>query len=239
MKTATIISEKTTLGELISILGSVRKAEKTPTSKALRETAGDPIAAEDRCKVYANGYAVYENDSGRTVLWVPDCVSFTYSFDPMKESEKGGEIKQSVTLPEGLLESEPWPIALTLVGDHRVENLTMQRKGDRKKNKFLIRGDNEEGNAMDEMEAREDSLREEYSWRGGQFGEDPETAYIRTETRHEMLMSMTGKQREVFSLYYKDGYTQQEIADRMGCAVSPVNKHLHKAVDQIKTKKFF
>ena len=62
MKNNTIntpITENTTLGDLLAIIGSVPKAEKTPTSKALRETAGEPLATEERCKVYANGYAVF------------------------------------------------------------------------------------------------------------------------------------------------------------------------------------
>lgn len=228
------ITESTTLAELIAILGSVTKAEKTPTSKALREEAGEPIAADDRCQVYANGYGVYDNGSGRTVFWIPSCVAFTYHFNPMKESEKGGEIKETFDLPEGFLESQPWPIALTLIGDHRIENLSMQRKGDRKQSKSLIRGNNEEGDAMDDMEEREDSLAKEYTWRDEQIGEDPETIYIRKETRQEMLEGMTEKQREVFILYFKEGYTQREIAGLIGISKQSVNERLEGAVKKVK-----
>ena len=101
------ITGNTTMAELISILGAVSKADKTPTSKALREEAGDPIATDECCKVYANGYAVYDNGFGRTVVWVPACTSFTYYFDKMKDSEKGGEIKESIELPEGFPETQP------------------------------------------------------------------------------------------------------------------------------------
>ena len=232
----TLITEDTTLGDLLTIIGAVSKAEKTPTSKALRETAGEPIATEDQCKVYANGYAVYDNGSGRTVLWLPACVSFTYRFNPMKDSEIGGEIKQVCDLPEGMLESLPWMIAVTLIGDHRIEGLAMQRKGDRKQNKSLIRGDNEEGDALEEMEEKEDSLRREYSWREGRFGESPETVYIRKETQEEMLASMTEKQREVFILYFREGYTQQEIADMFGISKQSVNERLEGAVKKAKKK---
>ena len=232
----TPITENTTLGELLAILGPVSRAEKTPTSKALRETAGEPTATEERCKVYANGYAVYDNGTGQTVVWVPDCISFTYRFNPMKDSELGGEIKQTCDLPEGLLESLLWPIAITLIGDYRIETLAMQRKGDRKQNKSLIRGDNEEGEALDEMEEQEDSLRREYSWRENRFGESPETVYMRKETREEMLASMTDKQREVFVLYYHRGYTQREIADLIGITKQSVNERLEGAVRKAKKK---
>lgn len=228
------ITENTTLAELIDILGPVTRAVKTPTSRKLQEEAGEPIAESDGILIYANGYGVYDNGSGRTVVWVPSCVSFTYYFDKMKESEKGGEIKEHIDLPEGFLESQPWVLALTLVGDHRIENLTMQRKADRKQNKTLIRGDNEEGEAMDEMEEREDSLAKEYTWREDQIGEDPETIYIRKETRQEMLDSMSEKQREAFILYYYYGYTQQEIAEMIGIAQQNVHKRIVKAVNAAK-----
>ena len=225
------ITENTTLGELITILGDVSKAEKTPTSKALRETAGDPIAESDGIRVYANGYGIYDNGSGRTVVWIPSCVSFTYRFDPMKESEKGGEIKETIDLPEGFLESQPWEIALTLIGDHRIETLSMQRKADRRQNKTLIRGDNEEGDAMEE---RVDSLAKEYTWREDRIGEDPETIYIRKETRQEMLDSMSEKQREAFILYYYYGYTQQEIGEMLCISRDSVNDRLEGALKKVK-----
>ena len=228
------ITEGTTLGELIAMLHLGEKPNEAPTPKMLRETAGDPIAMDDRCLVYANGYAVYDNGSGRTVVWLPDCLSFTYYFNPMKDSEIGGEIKQTCELPDGLLASEPWPIGVTLIGDHRVENNVMQRQGDRKKNKSLIRGDNEEGEALDEMEEREDSLAKAYSWNEGRFGEDPLEYVLREERRREMLGAMTPKQREVFILYYQEGCTQQEIADILRIARTSVMHRLESALKKVK-----
>ena len=228
------ITENTTLGELLAILGDVTKAGKTPTSKTLREEAGEPIASEERCMVYANGYAVYDNGTGRTVVWVPACVAFKYQFDPMKETEKGYGVVESLDLPEELLESLPWPMAITLIGDHRIERLSLQRKADRRQNKSLIRGDNEEGDAQEDMEEREDSLAKEYTWQEGRFGEDPQTVFIREETRKEALERMTDKQREAFILYYRDGYTQQEIADMFGISKPAVNLRLKCATDVLK-----
>ncbi len=227
------ITENTTLGELIEILGPVIKAQKTPTSKKLREEAGEPIASDDCCTVYANGYAVYDNGSGRTVVWVPACVSFTYFFDPMKESEKGDEIKQSIDLPEGFLESQPWNLAITLIGDHRVEQNSMNRTGSRTGTKDYDSDDNgdKDGDAEDALEK---SYQNEYNWREDQVGEDPETIYIRKETRREMLESMTPEQREVFLLYYKYGYKQKEIAKMLGIDRSSVRSRLDYAVKKVK-----
>ena len=227
------ITENTTLGELISILGPVTKAQKTPTSRKLAEEAGEPIASDDCCTVYANGYAVYDNGSGRTVVWVPACVSFTYYFDPMKESEKGDEIKQSIDLPEGFLESQPWNLAITLIGDHRVEQNSMNRTGSRTGTKDYDSDDNGDKDG-DAEEALENSYQNEYNWREDQVGEDPETIYIRKETRREMLESMTPEQREVFLLYYKYGYKQKEIAKMLGIDRSSVRRRLDYAVKKVK-----
>ena len=232
-----IITENTTLAELIDILGPVTRAAKTPTSRKLREEAGEPIAESDGILVYSNGYAVYDNGSGRTVVWVPACTSFTYYFDKMKESEKGGEIKETFELPEGLLESQPWPIAVTLIGDHRVEMNMMNRTGSRTGTRDYDSDDNgdKDGDAEDAVEK---SYQNEYNWREDQIGEDPETIYIRKETRREMLESMTEKQREVFILYYQYGYTQQEIADMLGISKQSVNERLEGSVRKVRKKYF-
>lgn len=232
--TTPTITENTTLEELIAILGDVSKAEKTPTSKALRETAGDPIAKSDGILVYANGYAVYDNGTGRTVVWVPACSAFTYRFDPMKDSEKGDEIKETIDLPEGFLASQPWEIALTLIGDHRVEQNSMNRRqGGRKGTKDYDAEDNGDKDG-DAEEAVEQSYKNEYTWCEDRVGENPETIYIRKETRREMLESMTEKQREVFILYYQYGYKQKEIADMLGISRDSVNDRLEGALKKVK-----
>lgn len=228
-----VITEQTTLGELISVLDPVTKTKKTPTSKALRENDGAPIASAERCVAYSNGYAVYDNGIGRTVLWVPDCTSFTYSFNKMKSKERNNEMKESIDLPKELLESQPWSIGITLIGEHRIENLVMRRKSNRKKSRSLIRGDNEEREAMVQMEEQDDLLVKELFLREDQIGEDPEAIYIRKETQRRTLDSMTEKQRQAFILYYKYGYTQQEIADIVMIAQRAVAYRLEGALKHV------
>jgi len=227
------ITENTTLKELIDILGTVEKAAQTPTSKKLREEAGEPIASAMDCTVYANGFAVYDNGSGRTVVWLPDCQRFTYYFNPMKDSEIGGEIKQTCELPESLLASEPWPIAVTLVGDHRVESNIMNRMGGRNGTKDYDADDygDKDGDAEDAVEK---SYRSEYTWTEGRFGEDPLEHVLREERRQEMLEAMTDKQREVFILYYQEGYTMQEIAEMIGVSKPAVCMRLGTAIESMK-----
>ena len=232
------VTDNTTLGELLTILKLGDKPHETPTPKMLRETAGAPIATEERCTVYANGYAVYDNGSGRTVVWLPSCTSFTYHFDALKESEKGGEMKETAELPEGLLESLPWTVAVSLIGDHRVEANMMNRMGSRTGTKDYDSDDNSDKDG-DKEDAMEKSLRSEYFWREGHFGENPEDAYIRKETLQEMLDGMTDNQREVFVLYYKCGYTQPEIAAQLCITKQSVNERLRSALERAKRKRDF
>jgi len=227
------ITPGTTLGDLIAALRLGEKPHDMPTPKALRETAGDPVAAAEGILVYGNGYAVYDNGSGRTVIWLPDCLSFTYYFNPMKDSEIGGEIKQTCELPDGLLASEPWPIAVTLIGDHRVENNIMNRMGSRTGTKDYDADDNgdKDGDAEDAVEK---AYRTEYTWTEGRFGEDPLEHVLREERRREMLEAMTDKQREVFILYYQEGYNQYEIADMLGISQKGVAYRLEGAVKKVR-----
>ena len=85
----------------------------------------------------------------------------------------------------------------------------------------------------------EKSLRSEYFWREGHFGENPEDAYIRKETLQEMLDGMTDNQREVFVLYYKCGYTQPEIAAQLCITKQSVNERLRSALERAKRKRDF
>ena len=225
------ITEKTTLGEILAILNLGDKPHETPTPKMLRENAGAPIAEEERCIVYANGYAVYDNGSGRTVVWLHDCVSFMYYFIKPKDTEIGIVPKKS-SLPEGLLESLPWPMAITLIGDHRVEENLMNRMGSRTGTKDYNSDDNgdKDGDAEDAIEK---ALRNDYFWREERFGENPEDAYIRKEQIAETLSAMTEKQREVFSLYYRDGYNQYEISEKLGIKRRTVGDRLEGALKKV------
>ena len=220
-----------TLKTLIDALGDIRKADKTPTSRKLREEAGDPVLRTETILIYAGGYAVYENESGKTVMWVPDCTSFTYYFGHLTEAERK-YMTWKDALPEGMLEEMPWEMALTLIGDHRIEANSLNRAGSRGGTQYFECGDyGDEDDAPEE--AVEKSFRKEYAWREDRIGEDPETIYIRKETREETLASMTEKQREVFILYYEEGYRQREIAGMMGISQPNVVKLLNKALAKV------
>ena len=235
MKTFTsncTLNHESTLADLLAYIGEVKKAEKTPQPKKLAESGSTVIAEETGCLAYSCGYAVYDNGSGRTVMWLPDCVSFTYYFDEATDAEKG-IIPNKDTLPDGLLEMLPWVMAVTLIGEHRIEANSMNRTGSRSGTKDYDSDDNGDKDG-DAEAALEKTYEKAYVWREDRIGESPETIFIRKETRREMLESMTDKQREVFTLYYYDGLKQREIAERLGISRDSVNDRLECALKKVK-----
>ena len=237
------ITENTTLGELLKLLNLGEKPQEIPTPRKLRDNAGKPVAcypvsdissaiADIFCTVYSNGFAVYDNGSGRTVLWLPDCKSFTYVFTRPKASEEGA-LPYKEQISDDMLESLTWFTAVMLIGDHRIENNLMNRRSSRKGAKDYDTDDRGDkcGEAEEVVENR---YRGMFLWNDGRFGEDPLDALIRAERNKEMLDSMTDKQREVFLLYYKDGYTQQQIADMLGLSQKAVDYRLDGAINNAK-----
>jgi len=221
------ITPGTSLGEILEMLGDVERLPKTPKKRQLMEMTGGPMAEYEGCYVFANGYALYENDAGRTTMWLPDCVRFIYQFTKLRDAEKIRGLREYEEIPEELMREMSWVVVLTTIGGHRIENLSLNRKGDRAGNRADLYDETNDEN-------QEEPLRREYVWKDAQFGEDPETAYIRKETLARALASMTDKQREVFLLYYRDGYTQREIGEMMRQARTTIETQLGDAVKKIK-----
>ena len=234
METMTI-TEKTTLGELLTLLDLAEKSGKTPTPRELFETAGAPIAETNDCTLFRNGFAIYQNITGRPVVWLPYCKSFTFYFSKLRDAEKD-TLRETYELPDGFLSTQPWILAVTLIGDHRIEANSMNRTGSRKDTTDYDSADNGDKDG-DAEQALADPYRRAFNWYDGRMGENPQDAVERRETREEMLADMTDKQREVFILYYRDCMTQDEIAEMLGIAKMSVNERLRYAL--AKAKKFF
>ena len=231
MNTITV-TDKTTLGELLTILDLAEKSGKTPTPKELFENAGDPIAETNDCTLFSNGFAIYQNITGRTVVWLPYCKSFTFYFNNLRDSEKD-TFRETYELPDGFLAAQPWILAVTLIGDHRIEANSMNRTGSRKDTTDYDSADN--GDKDGDMElAVADPFRRAFNWYDGRMGENPQDAVERRETREEMLAAMTEKQRKVFIMYYRDCMTIEEIAEILNCRVSTVHQHMKYALAKAK-----
>ena len=228
------ITAKTTLGEVLAMLNLGEKPP-VPTPRELFETAGAPIADFKDCTLFSNGYAIYKNCTGRTVVWLPYCTSFTYYFNKLRDAEKD-TLTETYELPEGYLETQPWVIGVTLIGDHRIERNCMNRTASRKDTVDLASKDKgDKDGAMEEVIA--DPYRRAFNWYDGHMGENPQDAIERRETREEMLAAMTDKQREVFVLYYRDGMTMEQIGSIIGISKPAVYVRLNNALEI--ARKFF
>ncbi len=214
--------QEITLKSLLASLEPLIKAAKTPTPRALRETAGEPVREIPGLRVYRNGYAVYDNGSGRTVLWVPDCRTFTFCFQPLRETEKN-DLPEKETIPPEVMDHLPWYIPLTLTGDHRVEYNHLVHQSD------LSLEEDPSGRLLNAGSgwAGREGLRIGSGYRPD---EDPEAFCLRREARSEMLGNMTARQREAFELYWLEGYNQYEIAEKLGLSRSAVTRLLRRAI---------
>lgn len=229
-----VITDKTTLGELLAML-DVGEKPPVPTPRELFETLGAPIADMNDCILFSNGFAIYQNCTGRTVVWLPYCTSFTYYFNKLRDAEKD-TLSVNYELPEGFLETQPWVIAVTLIGDHRIERNSMNRTGSRKDTVDLASKDKgDKDGEMEEIIA--DPFRRAFNWYDGHMGENPQDAIERRETREEMLAAMTDKQREVFIMYYRDGMTMEQIGKVFGITKPAVYVRLNNALEI--ARKFF
>lgn len=234
------ITAKTTLSEAITILDlkpGQKKKGKTPTRLKLT-TSEEPLVQIHGSTLYASGYALYENGLCRhSVVWLPYCVNFTYYFNKLRDAEKDYLREKAEVSDKALMETS-WATIVALFGEERITQ-SMNRgfgNADPSADGDSIDEENENEPEDEDMEGRN------FVWDDETLGVDPLDAVIRRENREEMLAAMTDKQREVFVLYHKYGWTQQKIADTLGITKMSVCERLKQAKSKMRafvSKKFF
>ena len=185
-----------TLNELIRRLGCKDRLGAAPTAKKLREK-GEAVIEEKECTVYSNGYAVYSNGTGRTVVFLGDCGSYTYHFNPLTDSERGDQ-RQSETVD--CFGDMPWILAVTVRGEHQIEQNSMNCAG-----RYSAPADGD-------MDADENS---DGIYRGAYHFPTPQEAYIRKETMDERLEKLTRRQKQLYIMTELYGFTQREAAEKL------------------------
>ena len=230
------ITPRTTFGELLTILGleaGQKRTGRTPKRAALLAESGEAVVKMCGISVFRNGYALYENGFGRySVLWLPYCTRFTYCFNKLRDAEKD-YLRETAGLPEDGFAAWKWMPVIALFGEERITQ---------KLNRGFGNADtkNNESSEDDEVEIEPEDIDWEglnFVWDDETLGVDPLNAVIRRETRENMLAAMTDKQREVFILYHKYGWTQQQIATILNNSRATVREHLRYASQ--KAKKYF
>lgn len=162
--------------------------------------------------VFENGYVMYEIEGDCTVFWPADWKSYTYYFVGSDVSEED-VIPDRVEINSDQFAALPWYIAASMIGEHRIGNNTLHRTGDRNK-----ADKQDQGIASTAI----------YSGRSTAFM-DPERALIRKESIAEALCRLSQRQKETFLLYYRDGFSQKDIAERLGISQQAVNDRLKTA----------
>lgn len=229
------ITAKTTLSDVLALLNlepGQKKPAKTPTPKKLRISC-EIVANMRDCVLFSNGFVYYNNSCNHSVIWIPYCVSFTYHFNPLKDSEKDA-LKGTDTLKDGLLEENPWVTAASLIAEHRIEYNMDTNAGIGYADKPELADDEDEA-SIDSYSAK-DCYSYFFMWRDEPINVNPLDAVCRKEMKEEILAALTDKQREVFTLIYKDGYTQETVASMLGLSRSTIKEQI-KAVKK-KLKKF-
>lgn len=172
---------------------------------ALAEGAGSGV-----CEVYSNGYAVYDNGNRRTVIWVPDCSTATYYFGKLRDKEKE-YLKEKEVIGADILGDCAWCTALIIAGENCIESNMRHPKS--------------KGTTSDYDTADLD-IRPATHWVGASHFDSPEVAYLKKEAAMEVrkgVEQLTPKQKEAIQLYYFDGLTQDEAAQKLGLAQSTVS----------------
>ena len=211
------------------------KEKRRPGSEQLRsshELIAQITVVEATCEVYENAYGIYDNGDRRTVIWIPDCPKAAKYYYPATYDEKCKKERQLCSEDEDLdpeygriiKDTEPgedrldeeqlagmvWYLAVVIAGENQIEhNLEHPISA---------------GTRSDRNADEDDSPR--YHWSSGAHFQNPEDEVIWKEEKAERCADLTEKQREVYQLYYVDGFTLCEIADMLGMTHQCISKRL-------------
>ena len=206
------------------------KEKRRPGAVQLRNNvpriARIQIGKDSLCEVFCNGYAVYDNGDRKTVLWVPDCGTYTYYFGQLRDNEKQ-YLKEKEVLGMDVLGPLPWYNVLVLFGENQVEHNLDHPKS--------------VGTRSDADEPEEWEMKPAYRWSCGAHFDNPEEAYIKKEEAEERRRALTDRQRSIYTLYYEEGFTQEEIADILNIGQNTVHYHLQSIAKRLQKdiEKFF
>lgn len=202
-----------TFRQLKEMVGS-GMGHRTPTARQLKDSGEEPVAVREigpdgSLSVYPNGYAVYSNGSGTTVVSIGECGEYTYRFH---DGEDGLTTESRL-----LLDGDDWSIAVALKGEEQIEANLMNRKGDRK------------GSRQYEEDWEHIWVEEEMP--------DVLEAVIQRDMLSELMDCLTDRQREVVTAYFFDELTQQQIADKLEISKPAVNKAINGALSAMRKNK--
>ena len=263
------ITAETTLNELMQYCKrSNTKARKRPSVAQLRKNAHCLTSfADDKlsCKiaVYDNGYATYETFNRNTVVNLYEAVAPVVSedlatpVDPTAQTEHFTVIDGEYSYDLGKIS---WKTAITLLGENQIaQNMFKHLSVSRRTKNTRSLDINDETDNVDNVYNVDDvddvnnverldnnDVNRQAAFHA--YIPDPETAYIRRESRKELCSAiskadseLTKKQRDVYVLRFKKGKSIKEIGKRLHILSSTVSRRIdriqetfHKHVDKVR-----
>ncbi len=212
----TNLNEKMTLRELLTLIGSTAGLP-IPTAKTLR-TTDYPVAIYSidnfSITVYSCGFALAKSYKRTTVVRVDACGDYKYQ----TLHDKIADTKKSATpthIGKDVFLDAAWPIRIMLTAEDQLEE----------------NNDKAAHRAISEHPAIAADVKEYNRY---VHGESIEDMVINEIMKEEMLSTLTDKQREVYVLYYDEGYTQSEIAKMMCISQKAVGQHLMLAMKKVR-----
>lgn len=202
------LNEKMTLRELLTLI-SPTAGVSLPTAKALR-TSSTPVAVyavpNFSISVYPSGFALAVSYKRTTVVRVDECGD--YNYDTLHPEL--ANCKKSVTPThigfEVFLDTA-WPVRVTMTAEDQLER-------------------NNNGAAWSKICLHPDIAADVKEYNRSVHGQSIEDMALAKMEKEEMLERLTDKQREAYTLYYDEGYTQAEIAEVMGVSQKAVGQHI-------------
>ena len=166
----------------------------------------EKIRGDIEITVYKNGYVLYDAGKKYTVFPLPPREGYCYDF-----------VSGSSLVDAEVFEDAAWCGRLILEGEDRLAENERRRESSHKVVSYSSKGEDESPDLVDHSPG----ALEELLWK---------------ETLDELSSFLTGRQKEVMYLYYKKGFTQAEIACRIGVSQQQVSRIL-KGVKEIVRKR--
>lgn len=217
------MTEYMTLRQLKAMLPTTEGYEKIPTARLIR-SSGDPVevyesSAQDdyQIAVYPCGFAIGRSGRRTVGVRVDECHSYRYDVDNSERTAfwNGGDDLQHY-FPEDYFLDQPWPLRLMMSVDDQ-----LQKNEDDRERGWL---------------SKHPEIPDDKNWmNGGHYSF--EDSLIHRMEMEEVLKLMTEKQRRVFVLYYRHGYTMEEIGKMIGISRDSVKDRLMGALK--KAKKYY
>ena len=208
------MNDKMTLRELLTRIGST-KGLKIPSGLHLRqseEAIATYVAKDYFMAVYPSGFALVISGRRSTVVRADMCLGYTYFHDD--STPCGRRFTRPTHIKEDVFLDQPRTIRLMLTAEDQLE----KNQDDRER----------------KWHSEHPDIAEDKVWMLGGYDNPVEAEVFKRMHREKIMLLLTDKQREAFCLYFEQGYTQQQIAEKLGISRDSVADRLDAVIQKVR-----